>query len=66
MDDTEYLPSPPCVRCGEETEEDCGSREFACDYCRQSFDASRLCRACYFEPYPLRLCPVCIDAIKEI
>ena len=55
-----------CVRCGCQTEGDCGSVKLACDYCRREFDPSLLCRSCYYEPYPLRLCPKCIDRIKEL
>ena len=55
-----------CVRCGCQTESDCGSVETRCDLCRENFDSSALCRRCYYEPYPLRLCPECIDRIKEL
>lgn len=56
-----------CRLCdAQETDSYCGSREVICDACREDFDPSELCRSCYYKPYPLRLCPKCIEETKEV
>jgi hypothetical protein len=56
-----------CRLCGiKETNTDCGSHEVICDACREHFAPSELCRTCYYKPYPLRLCPKCIEETKEV
>lgn len=32
-----------------------------CDVCREEFDVSELCWSCYWLPYPLRCCALCIE-----
>ncbi len=56
-----------CRLCGiDETDGDCGLRDATCDACREEFDASELCRPCYYKPYPLRLCSKCIAETSEM
>jgi hypothetical protein len=50
----------------EETDGDCSSRDVTCNACREEFDASELCRSCYYKAYPLRLCSKCIIETNEL
>lgn len=42
--------------------DECDNENVRCDFCQTFFNRYQLCRFCYYKPYPLRACPVCMQS----